>query len=274
MFSKVFFVFLVFSVFVFAGPRILSAELLPWLSDLSINDQGADVKRLQEYLNQDPKTRLAGSGPGSPGKETEYFGSLTRQAVIRFQNIYAEEILYPVGLTQGTGVVGPQTRKFLNNQIKSDSSVPEEGREDPVFEPPPVLKKSLSEDLGADEKDQKENLTEQEDLESLSSAVDLEIEEKETGPGSATLDSLEPKSGSPGDKVKIFGEDFAEEGNIVYTGVKVFQDVPSLDGKSLEFKLPELETENTSDRSFSSPVWIYVNNGQGVSNRLIFDLVI
>ncbi len=77
---------------------------------LSLGSRGAQVLSLQRELNRDPDTRIAAAGPGSPGKETDYFGLLTRAAVIRFQEKYSRDILYPNGLTSGTGFVGPATR--------------------------------------------------------------------------------------------------------------------------------------------------------------------
>jgi peptidoglycan hydrolase-like protein with peptidoglycan-binding domain len=70
---------------------------------LKLGMRGADVKCLQALLNVTP--------------QTGYFGPLTRAAVIKFQEDHADEILAPLGLSKGTGVVGPSTRAVLNKMI-------------------------------------------------------------------------------------------------------------------------------------------------------------
>jgi peptidoglycan hydrolase-like protein with peptidoglycan-binding domain len=78
-----------------------------------IGMRGEDVKRLQQYLNSQGYL-IASSGAGSLGNETTYFGLATARAVARYQEAYKAELLTPVGLTRGTGFVGPLLRKKLN----------------------------------------------------------------------------------------------------------------------------------------------------------------
>jgi len=75
------------------------------------------VKYLQIILNQDPDTQLSQTGVGSPGKETNFFGPKTRQAVIKFQEKYKDEILKSWGLTKGTGIIGKTTKAKLNQLL-------------------------------------------------------------------------------------------------------------------------------------------------------------
>jgi len=81
--------------------------------NLRLGNIDLEVKHLQQYLNASG-FMVAQTGAGSPGKETQYFGQRTKQALIKFQEKYADEILTPLGFTKGTGIVGAYTRKKLN----------------------------------------------------------------------------------------------------------------------------------------------------------------
>ncbi len=80
--------------------------------NLSYGSIGSDVLALQRRLNE-LRFLVASSGPGSPGQETDFYGRLTTQAVVTFQEAYTEYILKPLGLSRGTGFFGPATRAFI-----------------------------------------------------------------------------------------------------------------------------------------------------------------
>jgi peptidoglycan hydrolase-like protein with peptidoglycan-binding domain len=72
--------------------------------------KNAQVKQLQVILNSNPATRVAETGDGSLGHETEYFGAATMKAVQKFQELYG---LAKQGDT-AFGFVGPKTRAKLS----------------------------------------------------------------------------------------------------------------------------------------------------------------
>lgn len=81
---------------------------------MRFRDYGEDVKYLQIILNSHPRTRLIEEGVGSPGNEVKRFGNLTKNALMEFQEMFAEEILYPWGISEPTGIMEIQTKKKLN----------------------------------------------------------------------------------------------------------------------------------------------------------------
>ena len=60
--------------------------------DLKFGMAGDDVKALQVYLNNHSYI-ISSTGAGSPGKETEYFGSLTSSALARFKKLIKTKLL-------------------------------------------------------------------------------------------------------------------------------------------------------------------------------------
>ncbi len=88
------------------APRSL-VSLPPFTKSLGLGTKDADVLRLQRFLNTDPATQIASSGLGSPGQETDYFGSLTEKAVQKFQLKHG---IVVSASDPGYGLVGPKTR--------------------------------------------------------------------------------------------------------------------------------------------------------------------
>lgn len=90
-------------------------DLRPFVRYLSQGSTGNDVRLLQKILNSDPDTMIASQGPGSPGKETNYFGALTKRAVQKFQTKYG--IANPDN--PAYGAVGPRTRAKLQELVNA-----------------------------------------------------------------------------------------------------------------------------------------------------------
>ncbi len=80
--------------------------------DLSFGLTNSDeVKALQLFLAiQDPEIYPAGLVTGN-------FYRLTREAVIRFQEKHADDVLKPANLSRGTGYVGLRTRRKINEML-------------------------------------------------------------------------------------------------------------------------------------------------------------
>ena len=75
---------------------------------LKYGQASEDIRMLQIFL------KAQGSEIYPEGLVTGKFGSLTKAAVIRFQEKYTDEILKSFGLTKGTGVVGQKTILKIN----------------------------------------------------------------------------------------------------------------------------------------------------------------
>ena len=75
--------------------------------DLKLGMKGEDVKELQKYLNANGFV-IDTTGVGSPGKESDRFGLLTKKAIIKFQKAN--------GISPAVGYFGPMTRKLLTEK--------------------------------------------------------------------------------------------------------------------------------------------------------------
>ena len=75
---------------------------------LKVGSTGHDVKALQKILVYEDCMTIK--------EPTEYFGGMTRAGVVKLQEKYTGEILKPLGLSKGTGLVGKATITWLNKK--------------------------------------------------------------------------------------------------------------------------------------------------------------
>ena len=76
-------------------------------ANLGLGSKGKEVEELQKCLAKDKEIYPEGEISG-------YFGPKTKEAVIKFQEKYSEDVLVPQGLKKGTGEVKAGTRDKLN----------------------------------------------------------------------------------------------------------------------------------------------------------------
>ncbi len=101
-----------------------------WTRSLKTGTTGADVMKLQQFLNADAETRVSASGVGSVGMETEYFGPATAAAVSKFQVKYRSDVLSPSGLVNPTGFFGPGSMAKANMICNSQTSTGDDSSDD------------------------------------------------------------------------------------------------------------------------------------------------
>lgn len=202
--------------------------------NLRIGDKEEDIKQLQIFLNSDFRTRLANTGVGSPGNETTYFGNLTKQAVIKFQELFSGEILIPVGLNSGTGFVGESTRAKLNSlqNNQNESSISQEEEIQNLF--------VVGENINVPE------------------VVFEEYDE-------LLLSFPSQYEGPVGTKISIGGVGFTKENNTIYFDDFEIPSIFSPTGTSVDVTVP-------SSLSIGKHV-IYVSNDNGTSSKDLFFVV-
>jgi len=86
-----------------------------FVKQLKLGITNSDVLILQKILNADPATRIALIGAGSIGKETNFFGALTKKAVTVYQVKYK---IIKNAADSAAGLVGPATRGRLNLMLE------------------------------------------------------------------------------------------------------------------------------------------------------------
>jgi hypothetical protein len=228
-----------------------SVTLAVFDRDLKLGDSGEDVRLLQVMLNKFLDSPIALSGVGSKGLESSYFGLLTKQAVIRFQEKYADLILKPASLTKGTGYVGASTRGVLKEFYGSGETglnaniISEIQKSMPVVVPvpPPMLANS---NLSGSESNTLSQLN-------VSKVI--------------KINSIEPENGIIGTQVIIKGEGFSTKtANDVYIGGH-FEKIKSSDGKTLKITIENPMSFHEYD--FDSGFDVFFGIGSGLSGTIL-----
>ncbi len=96
------------------GQNVTTSYQFP--RNMKLGDKGEDVRKLQQFLNAH-KVYVSTSGVGATGNESTTYGQKTANAVKRFQEAHASDILTPNGLSRGTGNFGTSTRAFVNHML-------------------------------------------------------------------------------------------------------------------------------------------------------------
>lgn len=104
--------------------NLQSCQGITFNRQFEIGSTGQDVKCLQELLNRDPDTRIATTGPGSPGNETDYFGEMTMDALRRFSQKFAD------GQTAFSGPLMQKFNDMLNGIMPDQNSQDQNGQQD------------------------------------------------------------------------------------------------------------------------------------------------
>lgn len=202
---------------------------LLFTATLFLGQTSPTVMELQKILNRDPQTIVAVAGPGSPGNETNYFGPATRNAVIRFQEAHASQILIPNGLTRGTGVVGPATRALLNSLVTiSDATLSAA----PATTPTPPVSSA--------------------DQNTANSFGQLFAGAQAGATDTLMLAYPSSYSGRAGDTLTLYGSGFTSHTNTIHIGTYEIKNISSNNSSLLSFALPANISPGRYDISVSN----------------------
>lgn len=216
-----------FVYFLFGLVLVLPASLFAstFYRTLSFGMTGEDVRYLQSLLNKDSRTQVVATGPGSPGQESLFFGQKTRDAVMRFQELYKYEILIPLNIASPTGTVGSQTQQKLV-AVSSEKS---------------LLTAKVS-----------QNIPNANSLGLVNEGADG-IEDLFFNLFNLPIKvlSASPLSVAPGGVLKIYGQGFLLNGNRISFGSFVVDNIPSKDSAYLEVVIPKNITPGVYDLKVS-----------------------
>ncbi len=246
--------------------------------NLKLGDSGADVRTLQVLLNTFSETRIASVGAGSPGQESTYFGMKTKLAVVKFQELYHQEVLTPAGLSRGTGFVGAGTRAKIGalcgvipvspSTVKPISVQP---ITPPVSATLPIKKGTSSQETLV--------IPPFKQVQKLVIKKSTPTAPKTSTPSMDTLNGLTmiddtvlefhfPSSYvvNPGDTLTLNGSGFVAEGSTVHIGTTTISGVKPIMSGILRVTIPQSVTLGKTD--------IWITNSKGESNKRTIVIIV
>lgn len=206
---------------------------------LKIGIYSPEVKILQQILNKDTSTKVATFGPGSPGSETNYFGAMTKKAVMAFQ---AKNGLIADGL------VGAKTREKLNMfatvSLTSSSQIFYPYGQNPNLVYP--------------------STTTTQNTTTVSSGSNI-LSLSQTP---ISISSIYPNNALPGDTVDIRGSGFSDK-MLAFIDIDKAVDFELIDSGHIKIVVPDNETQGSkwfylanahTDTRWTQPAFILVTN--------------
>lgn len=277
-FSFILLLFFVLGHFTFKIHTILAknnGKTFIFSKNLKIGDKNEDVRNLQKILNQNIATKVSSSGIGSYGNESSYFGEKTKNAIIKFQELYASDILTPYGFKSGTGFVGTSTRLKLNFLTKKDEE------------------NSLSVSVSGNSSSQKKTYSSSRAYKVVSESS--QSKEKITNSSSSVSSSFfgteevfvrvyntSEYQVSPGDSVILTGEGFTSSSNTIHLGEnRSISNLSSSEGTKISFAIPKdlplgkysVWATNANGTSKSETIKIYIVITDNPTERPVIEKV-
>ncbi len=206
-----------------------------------------DVRYLQNFLNQNPSTKVSDVGPGSDAELTNYYGPKTSDAVRRFQNLYAVEILEPAGLLTGTGFFGEFTRRKINSLLASIG----------------IGTQTITTSVAKTQTSKAPNVTAVFSEESFEAST--------TTPNRPIISGLSPNLVySDQDEINIFGYNFTSIDNVVYGSLGSIENLTS-SNNTITIRLKDFSQFTNASKYYSgttTQIYLKVANINGVSQEL------
>ena len=242
--------FFTFPMFSLAATSFSPSDCAALSRNLRVGMSGEDVRVLQMLLNAEERTHLGNFGPGSLGMETTYFGEKTRDAVVRFQNLYKGEVLSPVGLASGSGFVGGYTRAKLSELCVPKKITAGSILRETTDSTPPATTGASSTMEKSDVSVGKGN------IEVTAPTLPLPLKSSNITP---QVNRPSNYVVSPGDSISVLGYGFASLGNVLHVGALAFPNLAPNTRSSLDVVIPLDAPKGKFD--------LWVSNANGESNK-------